>query len=231
MGAAHRSVIVYSKCSSYALLQIAYPCRRCKHVDSCKQQLRACTCLQTECMQHKQHLPVSAIHHLALSCAAGTTRPQQHMQCSISGAKSAKFQPKLLKLFKVSCATPYMHSCASMQARDVEAAQAQLCHHLEQWCMLQTLQAVGCERDSTVRQLSGQVGTGLCCSCVWSVMLDFETVKSHHIMPYVRFWSNWDIPHQARAQKNTSKTWPIMFLCVIRESNPGLYRGRVLFYH
>jgi len=24
--------------------------------------------------------------------------------------------------------------------------------------MLQTLQAVGCERDSTVRQLSGQVG-------------------------------------------------------------------------
>ena len=57
-----------------------------------------------------------------------------------------------------------MHSCAITSARDVEACQTQLCHHLEQWCMLQTLQAVSCERDSTVRQLSGQVGTDSCAS-------------------------------------------------------------------
>ncbi len=43
--------------------------------------------------------------------------------------------------------------------------------------MLQTLQAVGCERDSTVRQLSGQVGTDSCASSAFGLSCLILTVN------------------------------------------------------
>ncbi len=52
--------------------------------------------------------------------------------------------------------------------------------------MLQTLQAVGCERDSTVRQLSGQVGTGSCVSSAFNlsclILRQINHITSYPVM-------------------------------------------------
>jgi hypothetical protein len=84
--------------------------------------------------------------------------------------------------------------------------------------MLQTLQAVGCERDSTVRQLSGQVGTDSCASSAFGLSCLILTV-------------NVETAHTVQEPKKNSPRFWYTIRCVIRESNPGLYRGRVLFYH
>ena len=104
-------------------------------------------------------------------------------------------------------------------------------------CALQTLQAVGSERDTVVHQLSDQVclplsvcsaETEVCrkqycfgCMCAWRAVLTAALL-------IVQKWRAVLTAALLIVQKCSAT---LKLLCVIRESNPGLYRGRVLFYH